>query len=166
MPTLRDQLRARRNYYLERIAVFDETEFPEPFDIRVVQCRRFLEGGDDIPPECEEKGVKRERRRLDYSLIDQKEIDAANARLSGPDKNEDSEEGDWDRFLPDGGTDNNLYRITAQLVRATEYWQRNIKLPIDQVLDLKLTELPQLRETTETMPKAWALLRACGCDLN
>src|SRR5262249_11179472 len=111
------------------------------------------------------------RRRLP-PWLSKDVIDAANGRLKGPEKAEPSNEADWDRFatinasLPGtfGGGGYNLFRLTAQLVRATEYFQRGATLPLDQVFELLVRELPQLDETDKSVPKAWHLLMICGCD--
>jgi len=171
MPSLRDQLQARRTTYLERIAVFDSLNCKEPYDIRPVMTRGFLEGGDDISPKCEADGVKVQRRRLP-SNIAPPEKDAAGKRLEDG-KTAPSGPGDWDAILwvrdVDGGWggqgETNLYRITAQLVRATEYFQAGITIPFAQVLDLITSELPNPADTDKSVQKAWHLLLICGANL-
>lgn len=163
MPTLRDQLRARRATYLERIAVSDLLKCHEPYDIRVASVRGFLEGGDDLPPECEKKGAKPERRRLPAYISDEVR-NAAKARLDGPKKAQPSDAGDWDYFLKarDEGGKTDLFRLIAQLVRATEYFKRGVVIPPHQVLELFASKLPSPADKEESVQKAWHLLRICG----
>jgi hypothetical protein len=164
LATLRDQVLARRNSYLERIAVFDDLWIKsEVADTRVAGVRHFLEGGDDIPPECEAKGIKPERRRI--TGIPQLERDAAFKRLEEPKGNQVSDQADWDNFIQAGGGEFNLYRITALLMRATEYWERDVKLDVDAVLHLRVKEFPPLTDTANSVPKAWMLLDLCGTHL-
>lgn len=165
MPSLRDQLRARRATYLERIAVFDVHGCHEPYDIRVASVRGFLEGGDDVPPECEEKGTRPERLRLP-SYIVKEEREAAIKRLQGPKNAQPSDASDWDQFLRsrDGGGETRLFRIIAQLVFATEYFRKGVVTPKHQVLELFVSELPSPSSTSESVQSAWHLLRVCGGD--
>ena len=80
--------------------------------------------------------------------------------------------GDWDGFLAardvDGGyggkVETNLYRITAQLVRATEYFKAGVVIPPQKVLDLTTDVLPDPADTDDSVPKAWHLLLVCGAD--
>jgi hypothetical protein len=150
--------------------VFDGLRRHEGDDIRVASIRGFLEGGDDLPPECEEKGTKRERRRLP-DFIEGAEVAAARSRLDAPsgssyDGAEPSAAGDWDQFLAlrDGREDINLYRIIAQLVRATEHFRRGVTIPAHQVLELIVSELPQPSDREQSVQKAWTLLRKCGAE--
>ena len=164
MPTLRDHLRSRRDWYLERVAVFNTLHCDEPFDIRVAPARGFLEGGDDIPPELEAKGVQRERRRVPDWISDQKRDDAE-ARLNEPKAAQVSDASDWDQFFvaaTKGGSGNNLYRITAQLVRATEYFQRGVELKEGQIFEVFDGALPSIADTSDVVAKAWRLLWLCG----
>jgi hypothetical protein len=163
MPTLRDKLKSRRAAYLERIAVFDVNELHEPSDIRVASVRGFLEGGDDIPPECtKDKGVVPQRRRLP-SHIDAATREAAAGRLNGPKGAQPSDGADWDYFLSAKG-ENGMFRLIAQLVRATEYFHKGVKIPKHQVLELWVADLPKLNDTADSVRKAWHILFHCGAN--
>jgi hypothetical protein len=162
MASLREALLQRRDAYLTRCARLDSQGRDEAFDIRSAAARGFLEGGDDIPPECEARGVVRQRRRL-WWLTDA-DRDAAADRLGNPEKLERSTAADWDRFLPwsDGGQ--GLYRTTMQLFDATRAFTRGEVREPNGVLDIGVLALPPLADTTDSVRKAWHLLLKCGCD--
>ena len=134
MATLRDQLLARRNRYLYRISRHDEVVSDEPLDDRPVWVRQFFEGGDDFPPELErdtDGKYSPAPRRRPVRLPDELRLAAEDRwriKLNDPNeddkkKNERSVYGDWDQFVIDPWPQTDLYRMTAQIVRAIDLWR-------------------------------------------
>ena len=147
---------------MTRAARLDAQGRDEAFDIRSALARGFLEGGDDLPPECEARGVQRQRRRL-WWLADA-DREAANDRLSNPEKIERSTAADWDRFLPWSSGGQGLFRTTMQLFDATRAFDRGDVRELSTVLDIGVLTLPPLADTEDSVRKAWHLLLTCGCD--
>jgi hypothetical protein len=162
MATLRDRVRQRRNDYLDRVSQFFDRS--EPNDTRVAYARGFLEGGDDLPPDCVNAGVTVQRRRLWW--IAPEESAAAKDRHDTPKKIERSTEADWDKWAAGTGAGFNLYRTTVNLVHACEQFRAGVELPASAVFDLHWTALPSLDTVENAVPNAWALLQMCGLDEN
>src|SRR5262249_11377353 len=75
-----------------------------------------------------------------------------------------SDNADWDRFVTDPAGGTGLDRLTGQIQRAVERRRAGEKLALQQVLDLEVSVLPDLDDSAGPLEKAWALLRACGCN--
>ena len=163
--TPREELRRRRDQYLARLALFDGfyrafDDCPEEMDHRVADARRFRAGGDDVPPRSRPKGQPHPVHRVPklQDTPERKARSEATARF----EEEQSGEGDFDAF-GFGGSETNLYRITAQIARAAKLWRRGVRLPAADVLELEVAALPaNLDDRDSTLPKAWALLEYFG----
>lgn len=163
--TPREELQRRRQEYLTRLALFDSfyqafDDCPEAVDYRVAEARRFRAGGDDVPPKSVPKGQSHPVHRVP-KLRDTPERKAKTEAAERIEE-EQSGEGDHDAF-GFGGSETNLYRITAQIVRAAELWRSGVRLPAADVLELEVSALPTNLDDRElSVPKAWALLELFG----
>jgi hypothetical protein len=171
--TLRDQLLARRNRYLYRISRHDDVVSDEPLDDRPVWVRQFFEGGDDFPPELERdtdgKYSPAPRRRavrlpdeLRLAAEDRWRIKFNDPGETEKKKNERSVYGDWDQFVIDPWPQTDLYRMTAQIVRAIDLWRSGATPAAAEIFALGADTLPDLSDKADSVPKAWRLLELCG----
>ena len=167
--TPREKLLNRRANYLARISVFDSFECSElKFDARPSLVRRFMIGGDDVPPETIPAGQPWPVHRP--QLAGPKAWPDADFRrnIHRTDKREDnrSDDSDYDQFILPNGGETDLNRITAVLARAVEMFQAGNALEPDHVFDLRVNEVPLPSDTAHAMSRAWALLILAGYDEN
>jgi hypothetical protein len=159
--TPREELRRRRRSYLARVAIFDGLECPVPVDSRVAGVRRFRAGGDEFPlptPLNEPPGPPPVNRA---PKLEGAESVVARARQDEA----ETGQADYDAFGLGGG-EINLFRITAQVIRAAERWRPGATNPLPRdVLELWVSELPGLDDRNQPLPKAHSLFHLCGITL-
>ena len=133
-------------------------------DGRPSLVRRFMSGGDDVPPESVQSGQAWPLNR--QKLAEKAALADADFRryIHSKDNHEDnrSDDSDYDQFILPNGGEMDLNRITAMLARAVEMFHAGTALEPDHVFDLRTTEIPLPSDKTKAMSRAWALLILAG----